>query len=534
MARGDSPNAGEYELLPRDPDEELSDTPRRHSPGHAFSRQLWLWLVLGLVVALLGASALLWRFGGDVQDHLKPVNATLRARQRSQFELLKNNTGLLGHLGRAHNDEAMVKLAGCMNGTVRCPDRPVILSSYIYIGFLFADFSPPGGEMVWFKSVTEMVEAEGYVILHTHDFPDFVSVSWLIPDLVHMYWAGEKRVPSCIFDPRCIAEYTPNIDGPDLSVDVPEEERGTIPISRLFVTTFWGCYPPSWGHGLAFTGDFKGDDWWSWNPLGPAWALTPYDYPNNTFLPWSIEEVCMKNPYTPHNDRNDTVLLYAKHSLIFKNARIKPDFWNSDVVKALPFKFITTAKIVDDTPLPDGLETLGTMTRENYNTLLGSVKAVVGLGVPTISPTVYSALCQGTPLVLPLFKEEETNELAKLYGTRYSQHPMAVALGAPYVHTYMADNQTQLIQAVEETMKIGLDRFIPPKMREPFVRSAIRKVLNTDFDAKARETIVANGGQMPRHLDHTRLFMIGRDDLLVVRNGTRPRWTEDMLGEVRQ
>lgn len=63
------------------------------------------------------------------------------------------------------------------------------------------------------------------------------------------------------------------------------------------------------------------------------------------------------------------------------------------MVKALPFKFITTAKVVEDIPLPEGLESLGEMSREDYNVLLGSVKAVVGLGVPTISPTVYYALC---------------------------------------------------------------------------------------------------------------------------------------------
>lgn len=119
-----------------------------------------------------------------------------------------------------------------------------------------------------------MVENEGYIILHIHDYPIFADASRLVPDLVHMYWAEEKRVISCVLDPRCIADYVPTIDGRDLSLDVPQEERGTIPLARLFATTWWGSYPPSWGHGLAFIADPDPNEWFSWNPLGTAWSLT--------------------------------------------------------------------------------------------------------------------------------------------------------------------------------------------------------------------------------------------------------------------
>ncbi|KAF7356477.1 hypothetical protein MVEN_00980800 [Mycena venus] len=538
--RGGGADSGAYELLPLSPDEEaLSKTHRQKiwNPVHFGSRRLCF--VLGTsIVVLLGLSwvmlSVVWDDG--VKDalqinltHLKPTNATLRARQQSQYDLLKQHHEYLNHIGRAHNFEAMDKLASCLNGTTWCPERPVILSSYIYIGYEFEKMSPPGGEMIWFKSVSEMVENEGYIILHIHDYLLFATTSRLVPDLVHMYWAEEKRVISCVLDPRCIADYVPTIGGQDLSLDVPQEERGTIPLARLFATTWWGSYPKSWGHGLAFIADPDPNEWFSWNPLGPAWSLTPYDYPNNTFLPWSIENVCNLSPYTLHEDRKDIVLLYAKHTRIFRDARIKPDFWNSDVVKALPFKFITTAKVVEDIPLPEGLESLGTMSREDYDVLLGSVKAVVGLGVPTISPTVYSALCQGTPLVLPIYEEVEMNELVKLYGLRYSQHPMAVALGQPYVHTYMGNNQTQLIEAVKQTMEVNLDRFIPPKMQEPTVRKGIHQVLTIDFEAKAHDAIATNGGNIPAHQDHTRMHLLEKNNLVIIANGTRPRWTEDML-----
>ncbi|KAJ7210869.1 hypothetical protein GGX14DRAFT_625078 [Mycena pura] len=503
----------------------------------------WYFVVGTSIVVLLG---LAWAMLGVAWDeiakdafqrikwtpwHLKLADARLRARQQSQYDLLKQNRWFLSsHLGRAHNLEAMDRLASCLNGTTWCPERPVILSSYIYIGFELEKMSPPGGEMIWFKSVLEMVENEGYIILHIHDYPIFADASRLVPDLVHMYWAEEKRVVSCVLDPRCIADYVPTIDGPDLSLDVPQEERGTIPHARLFATTWWGSYPKWWGHNIAFIADPDPNEWFSWNPLGTAWSLTPYDYPNNTFLPWSIENVCKLSPYTPHEERKDTVLIFAKHTRIFRDARIKPDFWNSDVVKALPFKFITTARVVDDIPVPEGLNSLGAMSPEDYDVLLGSVKAVVGIGSPNISPTVYSALCQGTPVVLPIYEEVETNELVTLYGLRYSQHPMAVALGRPYVHTYMGNNQTQLIEAVKQAMEVDLNtRFIPPKMQEPFVRKGVQHVLAIDFETRARDAIVANGRNVPAHRNHTRVHLLQKNDLKIIANGTRPRWTEDML-----
>ena len=43
-------------------------------------------------------------------------------------------------------------------------------------------------------------------------------------------------------------------------------------------------------------------------------------------------------------------------------------------------------------------------TRERYEELVGSVKALLGIGAPPISPSVYTALCQGTPVIVPHFE----------------------------------------------------------------------------------------------------------------------------------
>ena len=90
--------------------------------------------------------------------------------------------------------------------------------------------------------------------------------------------------------------------------------------------------------------------------------------------------------------RDGFAVCQAKHMQTFRDARIKPDSWSSDEVQSLPYKIVTTAKVIDGIPIPEVLVSLGGMTREDYNALLGSVRAVIGLGVPTISPTVYSSL----------------------------------------------------------------------------------------------------------------------------------------------
>jgi len=90
-------------------------------------------------------------------------------------------------------------------------------------------------------------------------------------------------------------------------------------------------------------------------------------------------------------------------------------FWTE--LSAEPdFELLTTAKEDEGHSLPDGLTRLGGQTREAYDELVGNVKAIVGMGFPIISPSAYTALCRGTPLVLPYFRENASMEGWRLYG----------------------------------------------------------------------------------------------------------------------
>lgn len=102
--RGGGADSGAYELLPLSPDEEaLSKTHRRKiwDPVRSGSRRFCFVLGTSIVVLLgLAWTILVWDEG--VKDalqikltHLKPANATLRARQQSQYDLLKQHRGYL-------------------------------------------------------------------------------------------------------------------------------------------------------------------------------------------------------------------------------------------------------------------------------------------------------------------------------------------------------------------------------------------------------------------------------------------------------
>lgn len=89
-------------------------------------------------------------------------------------------------------------------------------------------------------------------------------------------------------------------------------------------------------------------------------------------------------------------MIYGKwSSIIVQDSSIPPDFWDSETVHGLEYDFLSTAAENDlgrEMPMPAGLKSIGLQTQSDYSALLGSVRAVVGMGRPRLSPTVFSAL----------------------------------------------------------------------------------------------------------------------------------------------
>lgn len=156
--------------------------------------------------------------------------------------------------------------------------------------------------MVWMESVIEKLEAIGYRLLILRQYHEVVQAARMAgslmyvplvrrsldegPDLArtiasltlplcvcsvtkhkrHSYWGDERFVTECVGDPRCIADHQPpyvttedeplpslpsglastegkqehwvNLDGKENWEKVPLEERGSLPVQRLFSVQF--------------------------------------------------------------------------------------------------------------------------------------------------------------------------------------------------------------------------------------------------------------------------------------------------------
>jgi hypothetical protein len=150
-------------------------------------------------------------------------------------------------------------------------------------------------------------------------------------------------------------------------------------------------------------------------PVSQHLICSPWPLPGHVHLPYSIEEYCLNIPFRPHAQRNNSVLIFAKKSAYFDYHFVPPKHFWTDLSKDPAFNLILTVTEEDGHPLPEGLTTIGTQSRAGYEELVASVKVMLGMGAPAISPSVYSSLCAGTPVVLPYFLEGRRTDGWHLY-----------------------------------------------------------------------------------------------------------------------
>ena len=112
----------------------------------------------------------------------------------------------------------------------------------------------------------------------------------------------------------------------------------------------------------------------------------PFDYPNHSWIPFSIEKVCTRIPFVLHKERNDSVLIFSKKtSYFYRDTSPGPDTWtwmlnltNNKHKYNLPL----TAKVdgPENHPILEGLVPLGKQTRAGFEQLVSQVQVVLGVG----------------------------------------------------------------------------------------------------------------------------------------------------------
>ncbi|OCF39474.1 hypothetical protein I317_06749 [Kwoniella heveanensis CBS 569] len=453
--------------------------------------------------------------GWDPQvDEAMDPEGCLKAKQYRQTMRVLAREELGKHdrwwFTRDHNLDTLRNMTRCFLPVIDpefmpCPEKPLIISGWWYTAETITGATT--GEVIWQSSVVKQLKQLGYYYLAVGPYVNWVTVAEMMPDVYHLLWNSDLDTVTCVTDPRCVAKehYMPPEGAEDLSIGVSDEERGVIPIWALNIVDYWGSRPLDianvnywWNHTE------RGE--WSYHPLGQEWIATPWPLPGGHYhLPYSIEDECLKAPLIPHDERKNAALLFAKKSSYFhyKNPYFPPSAFWTNLSHNPSYDLLCTAKEEEGKPLPDGLESMGYQTKEEYTTLVGSVRALVGMGAPPISPSVYTALCQGTPVVLPIFTEDARMDGWHLYGSS-SQHGPAVALGEPYVYKYYSKNYTQLEEAVERAMSSDIGRFIPHDMKITYAISQLSKYLSRDLRKMFEGVLISNGGRVSRLAKETR------------------------------
>lgn len=124
----------------------------------------------------------------------------------------------------------------------------------------------------------------------------------------------------------------------------------------------------------------------------------------------SIELACLQTPVVPFEEREDGILILAKHggktSLSLYSRLTEVYMWDGrikgihpvwpDVVKAMKeidIEFWLTANPDQNKrPFPEGMVSLGNQEPFEYRRRTSLAKAMLGVGMPSISPSPYEAL----------------------------------------------------------------------------------------------------------------------------------------------
>ncbi|ORX39788.1 hypothetical protein BD324DRAFT_234792 [Kockovaella imperatae] len=417
----------------------------------------------------------------------------------------------------SHNIHALQSLLSCYlplsdPAHVDCPPRPLIIAGWWYTALVLEHATT--GETIWMTSLVEMLDELRFFWIAVGPYENWIEVVEMVPDIYRSIWVADVEIVSCVTDPRCIAaaDYTPPIGEENLSRVIPDEDRGSIPIWALTVVDYWGARPleianNDYWWGLTEYGD------WTYHPLGQQWIATPWPQPGHTHLPYSIEKSCLALSHIPQQDRNDSILIYAKRSRYFDFHYVSPrSFWTQLAAEKLNPRvtILTTAREEPDHQLPDGLVVLPRQTRTDYEHLVGNVKAILGIGAPSQSPSVYTALCQGTPVIVPYFEKNMRQDGWYRYsGT--AQHGPAASIGEPYVYTYYAQNYDSLLAAVQKAVTTPIQRYIPPDMRYDYALTKMKEFLDRDTQGDYERIVRRRGGVPPLQAGlRERCYELGR------------------------
>lgn len=163
----------------------------------------------------------------------------------------------------------------------------------------------------------------------------------------------------------------------------------------------------------------------------------------------------------------------------------------SHLVSTTGLDLVSVSK--DDTDgrlaLPEGVTSLGGLSREAFLRELSQSKVLIGIGFPLVSPTPYEALCLGVPFVNP-YDSNATPEQLMDQGSdpRTVQHRPLLAQEAPNVYNVPRWDVEGLVGAVKGALENPMGgRFIEEMVSLGALREKLGEVMERDWQAFGKE-----------------------------------------------
>jgi hypothetical protein len=142
-----------------------------------------------------------------------------------------------------------------------------------YFSLAYGDPKANPGEAVWLRNQINVLYELGYTVIATNSYQGMIEGHARMPDVISLIWTEDKHTLTCQDDPRCalFSEFKPTNEkypGTDIRADhtstfwddipedadkrpaqrwawaghelnaLPKKERGTIPVWKLFTTTY--------------------------------------------------------------------------------------------------------------------------------------------------------------------------------------------------------------------------------------------------------------------------------------------------------
>lgn len=352
----------------------------------------------------------------------------------------------------------------------KCRERPegkVVIVEYTHFRQWWEGSTT--GEVIWCGSVLAAFERLGYTTLVAEDLAGVQRLYKPFADLVRVIIMQVRFGPdhatnlirNCFKDPKCIKS---------------ESNPSGIPPWKMFGLTFWGT---------------RGDPIELHHPWGPSRVMAPYEFPDHYYLGYALDHHCGKNPVVPPELKKDHAFILSKRlSYYYKNPAFLPDTW-LNVSQSSGLEMISA--VYDDTKgehvIPEGIRTLGRLSREDFYAMVASSRAMVGNGLPVLSPSPFDALCIGVPFIHP-YDATRTKTLDPQGWDRFHsgifQNGALLDIGPPYVYHVPRRNVTALNEALLAAKANPIGRSLPEKYKMTSLMQRVKDLVeDTDWEALA-------------------------------------------------